>query len=140
MRIGYTSGVFDVFHTGHLNLLRRARLDCDFLFAGVCSDEVARELTGSAPRVTYADRLAVVRSMEFVDAALGKFSVDPIASWQQLRFDVLYKGGDWAVGDRSEDLEAGFALLPVEVVYFPFTHNASSLRLGGSTPSPRPGA
>ncbi len=129
MRIGYTSGVFDMFHVGHLNVLRRARLDCDFLFAAVTTDEVTEELIGRAPTVPYEDRLQLVRSMRFVDAVVGKTTGDTRAMWHQLRFDVVYKGGDWKDDDRGIELEAELADLPVEVVYFPYTRNTSSERL-----------
>jgi len=129
MRIGYSSGVFDLFHVGYLNLLRRAKLDCDFLFAGVCTDEVALELTGRVPAVPYAERFEIVRSVTFVDAVVGKMTSDPVAIWEQLRFDVLYKGGDWADDERGVALESTFRDLPVEIVYFPYTRNTSSERL-----------
>jgi glycerol-3-phosphate cytidylyltransferase len=129
MRVGYTSGIFDLFHVGYLNLLRRSKLDCDFLFAAVASDEVAHEVTGRVPSVPYAERLEIVRSVTFVDAVVGKMTSDSVAMWEQLRFDVLYKGGDWADDERGVALESTFADLPVEIVYFPYTRNTSSERL-----------
>lgn len=129
MRIGYTSGVFDLFHVGHLNVLRRARLDCDFLFAAVTTDDVTEELLGSAPTVPYAERLQLVRAVRFVDAVVGKDTSDTRQMWHRLRFDVVYKGGDWKGDDRGVALEAELADLPVEVVYFPYTRHTSSERL-----------
>ena len=131
MRIGYTAGVFDLFHVGYLNLLRRARLDCDFLFAAVTTDEVALELTGRAPAVPYAERLEIVRAQRVVDAAIGKVTTDSRQIWHQLRFDAMYKGGDWKDDERGLALEAEFADLPVEIIYFPYTRNTSSERLRG---------
>ena len=131
MRIGYTAGVFDLFHVGYLNLLRRARLDCDFLFAAVTTDEVALELTGRAPAVPYAERLEIVRAQRVVDAAIGKVTADSRQIWHQLRFDAMYKGGDWKDDERGLALEAEFADLPVEIIYFPYTRNTSSERLRG---------
>ncbi len=129
MRIGYTSGVFDLFHVGYLNLLRRARLDCDFLFAGVASDDVAYELTGRRPAVPYGERLEIVRAQRVVDAAVGKLTSDSRMIWEQLRFHAMYKGGDWKDDERGLALEAEFADLPVEIIYFPYTRNTSSERL-----------
>jgi glycerol-3-phosphate cytidylyltransferase len=131
MRIGYTAGVFDLFHVGYLNLLRRARLDCDFLFAAVTTDEVAFELTGREPAVPYAERLEIVRAQRVVDAAVGKVTSDSRQIWHQLRFDAMYKGGDWKDDERGLALEAEFADLPVEIIYFPYTRNTSSTRLRG---------
>ena len=131
MRIGYTAGVFDLFHVGYLNLLRRARLDCDFLFVAVTSDAVAYELTGRTPAVPYEERLEIVRAQRVVDAAIGKLTTDSRQIWEQLRFDAMYKGGDWKDDERGLALEAEFADLPVEIVYFPYTRNTSSERLRG---------
>lgn len=129
MRIGYAAGVFDLFHVGYLNLLRRARLDCDFLFVAVTSDSVAFELTGREPSVPYEQRLEIVRSLRVVDTAVGKLTTDNRRMWEQLRFDVMYKGGDWREDERGLALEAEFSGLPVEIVYFPYTRNTSSERL-----------
>lgn len=131
MRIGYTAGVFDLFHVGYLNLLRRARLDCDFLFVAVTSDAVAYELTGRTPAVPYEERLEIVRAQRVVDAAIGKLTTDSRQIWEQLRFDAMYKGGDWKDDERGLALQAEFADLPVEIVYFPYTRNTSSERLRG---------
>lgn len=129
MRVGFTSGVFDLFHVGHLNVIRRARLDCDQLVVAVASDDVAHELTGRRPATPFAERLAIVRSMRVVDVAIGRMVPDVLDLWHQVRFDVVYKGGDWPGSARGDELERTFADLPVEVVYFPYTRNTSSARL-----------
>lgn len=127
MRVGYVSGVFDLFHVGHLNLVRRARLDCDFLFVGVCSDKVALELTGRVPVAPYEERLAIVRAARFVDAAIGKLHSDSRLMWQQLHFDVVFKGSDPAAPPTGEDLQSVFSGYPVDVVYLPYTVSAGSM-------------
>ncbi|GAB2691590.1 adenylyltransferase/cytidyltransferase family protein [Thalassiella azotivora] len=129
MRVGFTSGVFDLFHVGHLNVIRRSRLDCDQLVVAVASDDVALELTGRRPAVPFEERLAIVRSMRVVDVAIGRMTTDFRALWDQVRFDVVYKGGDWPGSPRGEELERTFAPLPVDVVYFPYTRHTSSARL-----------
>lgn len=129
MRVGYTSGVFDLFHVGYLNLLRRARLDCDFLYVAVTSDEVALQLTGRTPSVPYEERFEIVRAQRVVDAVVGKLTTDSVRMWEMLRFDAMYKGGDWKDDERGAALEAQFAGIPVEIVYFPYTRNTSSVRL-----------
>ncbi|MFC5381909.1 adenylyltransferase/cytidyltransferase family protein [Aquipuribacter nitratireducens] len=129
MRVGFTSGVFDLFHVGHLNVLRRSRLDCDQLVVAVAEDDVATQLTGRRPAVPFAERLAVVRSMRPVDVAIGRMSTDVLDLWRQVRFDVYYKGGDWPGSPRGDALERAFADLPVEIVYFPYTRHTSSARL-----------
>ena len=129
INIGYTSGIFDLFHIGHLNILRRAKLDCDYLIASVVSDEVAFEVKGRSPVVPFDERLEIVRSMKPVDAAVGELTTDKMLMWEQLRFSTIYKGDDWKGTDRGDKLERQFAEVGVRVVYFPYTEHTSSTRL-----------
>ena len=129
INIGYTSGIFDLFHIGHLNILRRAKLDCDYLIASVVSDEVAFEVKGRSPVVPFDERLEIVRAMKPVDAAVGEMNTDKMLMWEQLRFATIYKGDDWKGTDRGDKLERQFAEVGVRVVYFPYTEHTSSTRL-----------
>ena len=129
INIGYTSGIFDLFHIGHLNILRRAKLDCDYLIASVVSDEVAFEVKGRSPVVPFDERLEIVRSMKPVDAAVGELTTDKMLMWEQLRFSTIYKGDDWKGTDRGDKLERQFAEVGVQVVYVPVTEHTSSTRL-----------
>lgn len=129
INIGYTSGIFDLFHIGHLNILRRAKLDCDYLIASVVSDEVAFEVRGRTPVVPFDERLEIVRAMKPVDAAVGELTTNKMLMWEQLRFSTIYKGDDWKGTDRGDKLERQFAEVGVRVVYFPYTEHTSSTRL-----------
>lgn len=127
--VGYAPGVYDLFHVGHLNILRHARSRCDYLVAGVVSDEMAQLAKGRAPVVPLVERLEIVRSIRHVDAAFVETVPDKLETWQQVRFDVIFKGDDWRGTSKGDRLEADFRSVGVEVVYFPYTVHTSSTQL-----------
>jgi glycerol-3-phosphate cytidylyltransferase len=128
-RLGYAPGVFDLFHIGHLNILRRARENCDRLVAGVCSDELVVQLKGRPPVVPLSERLEIVRSLRYVDETYVAATDDKMGIWEQIRFDVIFKGDDWLGTDVWKTFEAEFAKVGVEVVFFPYTAHTSSTLL-----------
>jgi glycerol-3-phosphate cytidylyltransferase len=125
-RIGYAAGAFDLFHVGHLNILRHARSQCDYLIAGVVSDEMLLRTKGSYPVVPLAERLEIVRHISYVDEAVPEVLEDKLDTWRELQFHVFFKGDDWRGTKRGQDLERRFAEVGVDVVYFPYTVNTSS--------------
>lgn len=125
-RIGYAGGAFDLFHIGHLNLLRHARSNCDFLIAGVLTDEMLELTKGVAPVVPFAERLEIVRSISFVDDVHAERVPDKLDTWREVRFNLYFKGDDWRGTERGRRLEAQFAEVGVEVMYFPYTVHTSS--------------
>jgi len=128
-RLGYAPGVFDLFHVGHLNVLRRARGHCDRLVAGVCSDDLVVRLKGRPPVVPLAERLQIVRSVRYVDETFVATVDDKMEIWKEVGFDVVFKGDDWLGTDVWTRLETEFARVGVEVVYFPYTEHTSSTLL-----------
>ncbi|WP_326599347.1 adenylyltransferase/cytidyltransferase family protein [Streptomyces sp. NBC_01803] len=130
--VGYAPGVYDLFHVGHLNVLRHARSRCDYLVAGVVSDEMAELVKGRPPVIPLVERLEIVRSIRYVDAAFVETVPDKLDTWQQVRFDVLFKGDDWRGTAKGEKLERDFATVGVEIVYFPYTVHTSSTQLRGA--------
>lgn len=126
--IGYASGVFDLFHVGHLNVLRQARDQCDYLVAGVLTDEAAGH-KGHAPVVPLHERLEIVRSMAYVDEAIVDNTLEKMEAWRQVGFHRLFKGEDWKGTARGAQWERDFAALGVEVVYLPYTMHVSSTQL-----------
>lgn len=127
--VGYAPGVFDLFHIGHLNILRHARARCDYLVAGVTSDETVTR-KGYKAVVPLVERLEIVRSIRFVDAAIVETEPDDrLVAWEQVRFNVLFKGDDWRGTARAAKLEADCAKVGAEVVYFPYTVHTSSSQL-----------
>ena len=128
-RIGYAAGAFDLFHVGHLNLLKHARSARDFLIAGVVSDEMLELAKGRPPVVPLAERLEIVRHISFVDHVHAETLPDKLDTWEALRFDVFFKGDDWRGTEQARRLEERFSKVGVEVVYFPYTLNTSSTLL-----------
>ncbi|MFE9023219.1 adenylyltransferase/cytidyltransferase family protein [Streptomyces sp. NPDC007808] len=128
-RLGYAPGVFDLFHVGHLNILRRAREHCDRLVAGVCSDDLVVRMKGRPPVVPLSERLQIVRSVRYVDETFVATVEDKIEIWKQVGFDVIFKGDDWLGTEVWTSLEDRFAKVGVEVVYFPYTVHTSSTLL-----------
>jgi glycerol-3-phosphate cytidylyltransferase len=129
IRIGYAPGAFDLFHIGHLDLLRRAKERCDFLIAGVVADDVLARHKNVTPVIPLAERLEIVRSVRFVDMAHAAMTNDKIEIWRELRFNILFKGDDWQGTEKGRKLDRDFAELGVEVVYFPYTQATSSSAL-----------
>lgn len=128
-RIGYAAGAYDLFHVGHLNILRRAKEQCDYLIAGVVSDEMLERTKGIRPTVPLAERLEIVKSIRFVDEAVVESLPDKLDTWRQVGFNVFFKGDDWRGTQKGLKLEREFAEVGVEVVYFPYTIDTSSTAL-----------
>ncbi|MGO4301337.1 adenylyltransferase/cytidyltransferase family protein [Leifsonia sp. RAF41] len=128
-RVGYAAGAFDLFHIGHLNILKHAKSQCDYLIAGVVSDEMLELTKGISPVIPLAERLAIVRSIGYVDEAVPETVPDKLDMWRELHFDVFFKGDDWRGTEKGLRLEREFAAVGVEVVYFPYTMTTSSTQL-----------
>lgn len=128
-RVGYAAGAFDLFHIGHLNILKHAKSQCDYLIAGVVSDEMLELTKGVSPVIPLAERLAIVSSIGYVDQAVAETVPDKLDMWRELRFDVFFKGDDWRGTEKGLRLEREFAKVGVEVVYFPYTMTTSSTQL-----------
>ena len=128
-RVGYAPGVYDMFHIGHLNILRQAAARCDRLIAGVVSDEMAERAKGRRPVIPLAERLQIVASIDCVDGVFAETVPDKLDTWREVRFDILFKGDDWRGTPKGDKLEADFAAVGVEIVYFPYTLHTSSTLL-----------
>lgn len=127
--IGYVPGVFDLFHVGHLTMLRQAREHCDVLVAGVVDDEVCRTTKGIQPTVPLAERAAIVEAIGIVDAVYVETTADKTEAWRQVGFRRLFKGDDWRHTPKGDALEHQMLGLGVEVVWFPYTVHTSSTAL-----------
>lgn len=127
--VGYASGVFDLFHVGHLNLLRAASQHCDRLIVGVASDEYVMDLKGITPVVPCDERAEIVSHLRFVDEVIIDRSVDKTLAWREHPFDVIFKGDDWRGSAKGARLERDMASVGARVEYFPYTLHTSSTRL-----------
>jgi glycerol-3-phosphate cytidylyltransferase len=127
--IGYAPGAYDLFHIGHLNLLRHAAEHCDHLIAGVVSDEMLLLTKGLAPVVPLAERMEIVSGLRVVDDVHAEVVPDKLDTWRAVGFDVIFKGDDWRGTEKGRRLERDFASVGVEVRYFPYTVHTSSTAL-----------
>ena len=134
--IGYTSGVFDLFHIGHLNLLMNAKSMCDHLIVGVTVDELVAYKNKKAV-IPFQERLEIVRSIKYVDAAISQEDMDKLKMWEKLKFDFLFVGDDWFDTPKWKEIEQQFKDVGVKVVYFPYTKNTSSTILNKTLDSLR---
>ncbi len=125
-RTAYVPGVFDMFHVGHLNILRTARATCDRLVAGVVSDARAEAVKGVRPVVPESERLEIVGAIRYVDDVVLEDVDEKLAMWERLRFDIVVKGDDWRGTPKGDKLERDFAGVGVEVCYLPYTVLTSS--------------
>jgi glycerol-3-phosphate cytidylyltransferase len=124
--VGYAPGVYDLFHIGHLNILRRARAECDYLIAGVVSDELAFAAKGQWPVVPLVERLEIIDHIRFVDEALPELLPSKVQVCQDVGFHRIFKGDDWKDTPKGVALERDLAPFGVQVVYFPYTVQTSS--------------
>ena len=128
--MGYVPGVYDMFHVGHLNILRRAREGCDELVVGAVTDEVVERTKGKLPVVPLAERMEILSSLSIVDRVVADdCTSDKLPMWERLGFDVLFKGDDWKGTPKGDQLEASMAAVGARVVYFPYTRGTSSTLL-----------
>ena len=126
--IGYSTGVFDLFHVGHLNILKRAKEQCDYLVVGVTVDELVA-YKGKKAFIPFEERCAIVEAIKYVDKVVPQTSMDKMEAWNNLHFHKMFVGDDWKGTDTWNHWEAEFAKVGVEIVYFPYTAKTSSSEL-----------
>ncbi len=125
MVVGYTSGVFDLFHIGHLNLLKNAKGLCDKLIVGVTSDELVAYKNKKAV-IPHQERMEIVRNIKYVDAVVPQYDMDKFKMWERLKFDVMFVGDDWFETEKWKKFDEQFKEVGVKIVYFPYTRGVSS--------------
>ena len=129
MVIGYTTGVFDLFHVGHLNILKQAKSMCDRLIVGVTTDEYVIKYKKSPPTICYADRVKIVESIKYVDSIIPQNDHNKFETWQKLKFDVIFVGDDWYNTEKWNNFDKQFREVGVKIIYFPRTPIISSTKL-----------
>lgn len=125
-KIGYTTGVFDLFHIGHLNILKRAKEQCDYLIVGVSTDEVVQNYKHKTPIIPFEERMLIVKSIKYVDKVVPQTTMDKYEAWKKLKFNALFHGDDWKNSDMYIDIEKKLKNEGVEIIYFPYTKGISS--------------
>lgn len=129
MTIGYVSGVWDMFHIGHLNLIKRAKSQCDYLIVGVNTDERVIEQKHKSPVFSYEERAAIVAACRYVDKVIPQNDSDRLATWKKYHFDKLFAGSDWKNTPRWDKYAEQLEPLGVKIVFFPRTEGISSTKL-----------
>lgn len=127
--IGYTSGVFDLFHIGHLNILEQAKRQCDYLIVGVTTDQAVEQKKGFTPFIPFEERLAIIKQIKYVDEVYVESDTDKIKAWEDLNFDKLFKGSDWKDSDEFKKYKHYFETKGVEICFFPYTKTTSSTQI-----------
>lgn len=127
-KVGYTTGVYDMFHIGHLNILKRSKELCDFLIVGVTTDGLVSYKNKKAI-IPHEERMAIVESIRYVDKVVAQENMDKMAAWEKYNFDVMFVGSDWEGTDKWNEFERQFAKVGVDIVYFSYTHSTSSTKL-----------
>lgn len=128
-KIGYTTGVYDMFHIGHLNIIRRAKELCDFLIVGVSTDELVEHEKHKTPVIPYAERAEIVSAIRYVDKVVPQYDKNKFEAWEKYHFDVMFVGTDWKGTPQWKEFEKQFEPLRVEIVYLPHTDGISSTEL-----------
>lgn len=123
--LGYTTGVFDLFHIGHLNLLKNAKTMCDHLIVGVSSDELVSYKNKRAV-IPFNERIEIVKSIKYVDTVIPQNDMDKFKIWKKIKFNVMFVGDDWYSNPKWEALELEFKKVGVKIIYFPYTKGTSS--------------
>lgn len=127
--IGYTTGVYDMFHIGHLNVIRRAKEQCDYLIVGVSTDELVKTEKGKTPVIPFEERAEIIGALKYVDEVVSQPDKNKRAAWNQYHFHKMFVGSDWQGTPQWKKYEEEFEPLGVEIVYLPHTDGVSSTSL-----------
>lgn len=129
MIIGYTTGVYDMFHIGHLNILRRAKEQCDYLIVGVSTDELVMNEKKKTPIIPFGERCAIVGAIRYVDEVVPQLDKNKFGAWNRLHFSKMFVGSDWKNTEAWNRYEEQFKPVGVEIVYLDHTDGISSTLL-----------
>ncbi len=127
--IGYTTGVYDMFHIGHLNVLKNAKEKCDYLIVGVSTDELVQREKNKTPVIPYEERVQIVEAIKYVDKVVPQIDKNKMGAWEAYHFDKMFVGSDWQGTPQWKCFEEEFAPLGVEIVYLKHTDGISSTKL-----------
>ena len=132
MIIGYTTGVYDMFHVGHLNIIKKAKEQCDYLIVGVTADSLV-SYKGRKCVISLEDRIEIISAIKYVDKVVVQDSMDKKVAWEKYKFNRMFVGSDWQNTEVWNNLEKEFNLLSVDIVYIPYTTKVSSTMLREQT-------
>lgn len=124
--VGYTTGVYDMFHIGHLNILRRAKEQCDFLIVGVSTDELVKKDKNKTPIIGFSERIEIIKELRCVDLVVPQHNKNKLEAWETYHFDKMFVGSDWEGTPQWNLFEKQFKPLGVDIIYIPHTDGISS--------------
>lgn len=127
-KVVYVIGVFDLFHIGHLNILKKAKENCDYLIVGVTVDELV-SYKGAKSVIPFEERIKIVEAIKYVDEVVPQSTMDKMEAWNRLKFNKMFVGSDWKGSETWNKLEEDFAQVGVKIEYFPYTQGTSSTHL-----------
>ena len=128
-KIGYTTGVYDLFHIGHLNIIKKAKECCDYLIVGVSTDELVKKYKDKYPVIPFSERCMIIEAIRYVDKVVPQKSMDKLDAWRKYHFDVVFHGDDWKNSDMYNKIEKELKEVGVDMVFFPHTDGTSSTLL-----------
>ena len=128
-KVGYTTGVFDMFHIGHLNILKNAKEHCDYLIVGVSTDELVKSYKNKTPVIPFEERKRIVEAIKYVDEVVPQSTMDKMVAWDQFHFDAIFHGDDWKGSSMYEEVENKLKKVGCDVVFLPHTEGTSSTLL-----------
>ena len=126
MIIGYTTGVFDMFHIGHLNIIKASKEKCDYLIVGVSTDELVKKEKNKTPVIPFEERIEIVSSLKYVDQVVPQINKNKLEAWEKYHFNRMFVGDDWKGTSAWNYYEVQFQPLGVEIIYLPHTDGISS--------------
>lgn len=125
-KIGYTTGAFDMFHIGHLNILQHAKEMCDYLIVGVSTDELIYSYKGKWPVIPFEERIRIVESIKYVDRVIPQTTLDKMQAWDTLHFNALFHGDDWKGSALYNEIAAKLNEVGCALIFLPHTDGTSS--------------
>lgn len=128
-KIGYTTGVYDMFHIGHLNILRRAKEQCEYLIVGVSTDENVQLYKNKTPVIPYEQRKSIVEAIRYVDQVVPQENMDKFSAWEKYHFDAIFHGDDWKGSDMYNEIEAKLKAVGCDLVFLPHTDGISTSQI-----------
>ena len=128
-KVGYTTGVYDLFHIGHLNILKRAKEQCDYLIVGVSTDDLVESYKHKRPVIPFEERIEIIKAIKYVDEVVPQTSMDKMEAWENLHYDALFHGSDWKGSSMYDEVEEKLKSVGVDMVFLPHTDGTSSTML-----------
>ena len=125
-KVGYTTGTFDLFHVGHLNILEKAKENCEYLIVGVSTDELVKEYKGELPVISWEDRIRKISALKCEDKAIPQRTMNKLDILKDIQYDVLFHGDDWKNTEMYNEIEEKLAEKNISCVYFPYTKSIST--------------